>query len=364
MVIGLKGAATALNGATEGALPPWLGALGVVALTGVYTAAGGMRATAWTNVLQGLVFLLFMVACFVLIPRSLGGLGEATEAVRAQAPDLLRVADGPLYTPRAWTSWGLAISLTVIAFPHMFARLMAARDEEAIKSSCRWYPLALVLLWVPAVLLGVWGAAAFPGLEGRASDRIFSLMTSAHLPPWLGPLGAVAVLASVMSTLDAQLLTLSSMLVRDLLSEAGDAARRDVRASRAFGLGLGAVVYVLALTWGQSLFGIAEIAFSGYVTLAPALFLGVAWRRCTAAGALASVVAGNVALGLGAAGLLPTAGFLPVFWAFVCAAVAGVAVSLATRAQGAPALERAFGAPRRHGAEKPATSRGSAASPG
>ena len=44
--------------------------------------------------------------------------------------------------------------------------------------------------------IGVWGAAAFPGLEGRASDRVFSLMAAEHLPDWLGPMSAVVVLAA------------------------------------------------------------------------------------------------------------------------------------------------------------------------
>lgn len=53
---------------------------------------------------------------------------------------------------------------------------------------------------------------------------------------------------------------------------------------------------------------------------------------------------GNVVLALGWIGELPTAGFLPVLWAFVAACLAGFAVSMVTRRQDGGALARAFGA--------------------
>jgi SSS family solute:Na+ symporter len=237
------------------------------------------------------------------------------------------------------------ISLAVIAFPHMLVRLMAAKDEGALRGVCRIYPLALGALWVPAVLIGVWGAAAFPGLEGRDSDRIFPLMASEHLPAWLGPMSAVAVLAALMSTLDAQVLTLSSMLVRDVLDalRPGRDPRRDLVSGRLFAVAIFAAVFALALTWGKSVFALADFAFSGYVTLAPALFLGVRWRRFTAAGAAASIVAGNLVYWAGLGGWIPLAGFLPVFWAFLAACAAGWLGSVLTPAPDREQTARAFG---------------------
>ena len=353
MVQGVKGAAVTLEHASEGAVPGWLGAASVLALAVVYTSLGGMRATAWTNVFQGGLFLAFMIVAFVGIATSLGGLRAATAAVREHDPDLLRVVRRGLFTPRAWTSWGLVISLTVVAFPHMFARLLAARDDAALRTVTRAYPLALVLLWVPAVMIGLWGAAAFPGLENP--DEIFSRMTGAHLPALFGVVAFLAVLAAVMSTLDAQILTLSSMLVRDVLdplhahppepelTSGARANRGQVVVGRLFGIAVAALVYVLALVWNDSVFDISRKAFEGYVTLVPTLFLGVRWRRFTARGAVASIVTGNVLLALGWAERLPTAGFLPVFWAFFAALAAGWVVSMTDEPPSAASIERAFG---------------------
>ena len=340
VVLAVKGTAITVEVISGGAIAPWMTALGVIALTATYTAVGGMRATAWTNVLQGALFLSFMVGAFFLMSASLGGLRAATAGV---GPSRLVIEREGLFTPRAWTSWSLVITLTVIAFPHMFVRLMAARGDAAIRGACRIYPLALALLWLPAVMIGVWGSAAFPDLANP--DEVISRMAAEHLPAWMGPLTAVVVLAALMSTLDAQVLTLSSMLVRDVLDPLLPERPEgwDVRAGRVFGLVIAAVVFALTLTWGESVFALAAFSFSGYVTLFPALWLGVRWRRCTPAGLGASVAVANLVFWTGLAGWLPLAGFLPVFWALLAGWAAGLLVSLATPRQAEAEERRAFG---------------------
>lgn len=327
MVQGVKSAALILSEASGGGMPSWVAALGVVLIALMYTSLGGMRATAWTNVFQGAVFMVFMVAAFFFMSSSLGGLSAAMEKVREVDPDLLKVGTGGLFSPRAWTSWGFVIALTVCVFPHMLARLMSAKDQRALKQVVRFYPVALGLLWVPAVLIGVWGAAAFPSLENQ--DQIFYLMTSEHMPAILGSLGFLAVLAAVMSTLDAQILTLGSMVLRDVLEPMRKLdGRAEVWAGRIFSALIGAVVFLLAVTWNESVFGISRKAFEGYLTLFPTLLLGVRWSRFSAAGALASLAAGNGVLILGWLGLIPLFGFLPPFWALVAGFAAGIGVSL------------------------------------
>jgi len=341
MVSGVIGASLTLQSASGGAISGPLGGLLVLGVALLYTSLGGMRATAWTNVVQGLIFMLFMGAAFFFMSDSMGGLEAATAKVQAANPDLLTVPDKGLYTPQGWISWGLAISLCVIGFPHMFVRLMAAKDDHAIKNSCKLYPPALIALWLPAVLIGVWGAAMFVGLEGKSSDKIFWMMAKGHLPPWLASIAFLAVLAAVMSTLDAQILTLSSMLVRDAMPT--QEKRNDVLVGRLFGVAVAALVYVLSLTMGQSVFDVAKLAFFGYVTLVPTLFLGVRWRRFTLKGAVASVLSANAVLWMGIAGWLPLAGFLPVFWALATGIVFALGVSWMDQPPQMQDTQRAFG---------------------
>ena len=334
MTQGVKSAALILSQSSEGQVPMWGAALAVVIIALAYTSLGGMRATAWTNVFQGLVFMVFMAAAFFFMSHSLGGLTAAMEKVKEVDPSLLVVGEGGLFAPRAWASWGLVIALSVIVFPHMLVRLMAAEDDRAVRKVVRMYPLALALIWVPAVLIGVWGAAAFPDLE--RSDQIFHLMTASHMPVIFGSLGFLAVLAAVMSTLDAQILTLGSMVMRDVVEPLRSeklAAGSEVWAGRIFSIAIGLLVFGLAVGWDESIFGISRKAFEGYLTLFPTMLLGVRWSRFTASGAIASMVTGNLVLVLGWMGYWPLFGFLPPFWALVTGFAAGIGVSLALPAK-------------------------------
>lgn len=315
----------------------------ILLLTLAYTAAGGMRATMWTNVFQGGVFMVFIVVAFVIVAHAMGGFSAAMERVAEQAPALLSKGDRPRFSSGPWASWGLAISLTVIAFPHMLVRIFAAKDLRAIKATCVLYPPALVLLWLPAVLLGVWGAVEIPGLAGRASDAIFPLMIQRFLPAVGQGLALAGILAAVMSTIDAQFLTLSSMLGRDVVRRLRPTLSEDaeVRLGRWFVVLVAIVCFVVVLLRPASIFDIASLSFSGYVTLVPTLLLGVRWRRFTATGAIASIVLGNAVL-LGTWGDSPLT-LLPVAWGLATASVAAVVGSLLSTPPPTAVVERALG---------------------
>lgn len=343
MLQAVQGAGLVLRQASGGRVPEALGSGFVLFLALSYTSLGGMRATAWTNVLQGALFLGFVISAFFLMSSSLGGLPAAMEAVRERDPSLLVVVHEGAFAPRAWSSWGLVIALTVIGFPHMLSRLIAARDERSLKHVVVLYPVALTALWLPVVLIGVWGAASIPGLE--RPDEVLFAMTARHMPAVFGAVAFVAVLAAVMSTLDAMLLTLSSMLVRDVLRPFAGEIRpgTEILVGRVFAALLAAAVYALALFWRDSIFNISRQAFEGYCTLVPVLALGARWRRLTASGAIASVLAGQAVLAAAWSGGFDPRGFLPAFWGLLAAIGVAVAVSLATPPQAPVDLERAFG---------------------
>jgi solute:Na+ symporter, SSS family len=345
LVTSVLGVGLAVSTLTHDAVSLPVAAAIILAVTLAYTALGGMKATMWTNVFQGSLFLGFMVVAFFAIAEGLGGFSAATAAVQRTAPALLSKGDHPMFAPGAWASWGLAMSLTVIAFPHMLVRIFAARDATALKNTCRLYPLALVLLWLPAVMFGVWGAAAMPGLVGHESDRIFPLLAQAHLGPVMQGLALAGVLAAVMSTLDAQLLTLGSMLGRDVVRRLSPALadRHEVSLGRVFVLGLALATFAAVLWHPASIFDIAKFSFSGYVMLVPTMVGALHWRRTTAGGAIASILVGNAVL-LGAMSLpAPPLGLLPVAWGLGAATAALLLGSWLGRPPPLAVIERALG---------------------
>ena len=342
MVTGIQGCGIALSRQFDGIISAPAGAALTLAVALGYTLLGGMRATAWTNVVQGALFLAVIVIVAVALFTEFGGVRAAFERLQAERPDLT-VMDRthPRYAPRAFASYELAITLTVVCFPHMLVRLMAAKDERTLRTSCRLYPIALALLWPSAVLTGVFGALLLPGLEGRASDGIFPAMVARVLGADWSVLGTLAVLAAAMSTLDAQLLTMGSMVSRDL-----GTSTRAIHAERLFLCGVAAAVFGLYLVVEQlqvSIFELGQFCFSGYATLFPTIVLGLVWRRFTGAAAVASILGGVLTLMAFQWGGLPAGGWLPVAPGLLVASVLAVAVSLVTRPPAESRVREAFG---------------------
>ena len=324
LVSSVLGVGVAVSVLTGDAVSLEVAAAGLLAITLLYTATGGMRATMWTNVFQGIVFVGFVLVAFVGVAQHLGGFERISARVVAEAPEFLTRGERPKYATGAWASWGLAISLTVIAFPHMLVRIFAAKSVDALRNTARAYPLALVLLWVPVVMLGVWGAVTIPGLQGRESDAIFVRLVQDAFGPWLEGLCLAGVLAAVMSTVDAQFLTLSSMLSRDVVRRMKPelTAAQEVRMGRWFLVAVALVTGALVVVRPASIYAIASFSFSGYVMLVPTLYLGVRSRWFTATGAIASIVVGNAVLLLAWLQPAPVLGILPVGWGLGAAIVA------------------------------------------
>jgi SSS family solute:Na+ symporter len=200
----------------------------------------------------------------------------------------------------------------------------------------------MVLLWIPAVLFGIWATLEHPDLIGKQSDEVFPMLVRDHLGPLLEGLALASILAAVMSTLDAQMLTLSSMLTRDVLPT-GLPDRTQVRFGRVFLVALAGVTWWIVVQQPASIFKIATLSFSGYVTLVPTLYLGLRWRRFTVWGATASLVLGNLVLVLSFAEVLPGLGLLPVAWGLAAAIVGALVGSWLTRPSRPEAAEAVLG---------------------
>lgn len=347
MVMGIIGSGLTFDSATRGAVPYWAGSLLVVLIILFYVVLGGMRGTAWINVFQRAVFLIFLAIAFFSIARALGGLEEITQRILAEKPELFRCTGVPEFAPKRWFSFSLIPSFAVIAFPHVFTRLLAAKSHVPLKHTCVLYPLVALISWIPVVMIGTWGAVAIPGLEGKESDRIMPMMIGSYLPIWMSGLGLAAIFAVIMSSLDAQILTLSIMFTRDILSRytPGFLRGREVLIGRAFVLVVVLISYILALLQPRSIIGISEYAFTGFVLLIPVMIAGLYWRRSNKYGAMAAMLGGTLTLFLLPGGIVPVLpesllfGFMPIVPCLIVTVFLLVAVTYLTP----PAPEEATG---------------------
>ncbi|MEW6261959.1 MAG: sodium:solute symporter family protein [Thermodesulfobacteriota bacterium] len=277
----------------------------------IYTFQGGMKSVAWTDVFQGFIMLLVLALALVVAADQAGGLGSAGQRLLEKHPELFsRPGAQGVLTPQVWFSWMFLWFFCDPMFPQLFQRFLAARDNTAIRRGMLFYPAVCSIVFLLPVTIGVLGRLSHPGLTGREADSILPLLAAGLDSPVLGALVITCGLAALMSTMDSQLLTCSSIFSQDILPLIRRRPAAGAWPGRIFVLALSLAGCLMALRPPETMLVMAGQAFSGLAVLFPTVLFGLysGWRSRTAA--VVSILAGETALVLSFFGWLPTAGFL------------------------------------------------------
>jgi len=322
-------------------LPSSVGAVAVTGAIVLYTLRGGMRAVAWTDALQGTLMLVLMLVALGMVVGFHGGWVQAFSAVAGQEPALFsRPGLQGTYTPALWFSFLALWFFCDPMFPQLFQRFYAARDEKTIGWVVLWYPAICILVFAPPVLLGTLGQLAFPGLAGNESDGILAMVMISVGGNVAGTLVLVAGLAALMSTMDSQLLTLSSIFSRDIWPVVAKGRTASMAVARVFVLVLAALGLALALATDATILDLGVTAFTGLAVLFPSVLFGLYLRQPRSSAALASIVVGEAIVVASHLGVLPAHGFLSAIPVMIGSTVVYLAVHFATGPAGLPVFNR------------------------
>jgi sodium/proline symporter len=261
-----------------------------------YTFLGGFLAVSYTDAVQA----IFMISALVLLPILLipaeGGWSAVMENLKPGAMDPTKISIGMLIG-------ALGLGLGSGGNPHIVARYLSIRDVDGLRFAGVICTLWNVVMCWCAILIGLSGQAVFRGetelATKQASETVLLQLTQMYLPALIGGLTLAALFAAIMSTADSQLLVVASSIVRDLVQRVifkGQelSQRALVLLSRLVVLGVTAAAVAVAWRGAESLHALIVLAWSGVGgSLGPPLLLCAFWRRLTAAGAIAGILAGT-----------------------------------------------------------------------
>ena len=295
----------ALNGIF--AWPQWSAAVLAAVLVVAYSAAGGLRASIWTDVAQSVVMI---GAMGVLLFTALGAAGGFSGAAAALTgvdhfldwfppgiawPGL----SGALLFAVGW----LFAGFSVIGQPHIMVRFMALSGDAGLTHTRLWYYSWFTLFYAMATGVGLLSRVLIADPGDFDAEMALPRMAQELLHPVGVGLILAGVFAATLSTADSLVLGCSSVLTRDLPS-----ARSDATPLWRYKFTT-ALVVLVALIWALigrgSVFGIVIFSWSGLASaLGPLLILRalavpVTFRN----GALAVVIGVSVAIVWRLAGL-------------------------------------------------------------
>ncbi len=293
-------------------IPYFVGGALVMGVIVFYVFLGGFRGVVWTDVVQGMMMIVLMSVALFLLAAPHGGVVQANLTVFEKYPELYsRPGMGNAFPVSIWFSYMLLWLLCDPVFPQLFQRFFSAKNHRSLDLTMLAYPAICGFLFLLPITIGVIGRLSFPGLSGKEADKILPLLLSQQADNWLGALILTAGLAALMSTLDSQLLTLSSMFTRDVFSNSKN-EKKQAWMGKLFILVLAAAGLIIAYRPPSTLLKIATETFTGLAVLFPAVLGGLYWRSATALGAILSILAGETLVVGYMLDWLPTFGFLPV----------------------------------------------------
>jgi len=288
-----------------------------------YSVAGGMWSITLTDIIQFCIMTvgIFFLLLPIVIVRA-GGFSGMREALPASYFDLTTIGWQTIFTYFLLFFFGLMIGQDI------WQRVFTARSPQV----ARWGSVAAgvycLLYALTGALVGTAARVILPDLA--TPDNAFARIATEALPIGITGLVLAAALAAVMSTASAGLLASSTILANDVY--AGFIARGDhnkVLVSRVTTLLVGVATLATSIAVNDVV-GALTVA---YDLLTGALFVPIVgalfWRRATAAGALASMAAGSIAVVIFMVkdGLFANS---PIIWGLVASLVAFVVVSLLT----------------------------------
>lgn len=296
-------------------LPYVYGCLLVTVIIVLYTIRGGLRAVAWTDMFQGIMMFLLLLASLIIVANHHGGFVEAHQKLFSSNPELFSRPGGTgRYTYGIWFSYIMLWFFCDPMFPQLFQRFFTAKNPNVIARTMLFYPLICTLVFFLPISVGVMGHLSFPDLIGKEADRILPMTLTLISGDFMAALVLAAGLAALMSTMDSQLLTMSSIFSRDILPLIHKTKSRTSVSGRVFVVFLSIAGLLLALKPPATILQIATQTFTGLAVLFPTVLFGLYLKRVYSAAAILSILAGEGLMLLFYFKMLPGGGVLPVVW--------------------------------------------------
>ncbi|WP_120004238.1 sodium:solute symporter family protein [Nesterenkonia muleiensis] len=335
----LAGVGYLLSGMTGGAISFTAGTLIALALAVAFAMIAGLRSVAWTDSVQAVVMILGATLVVIIVISQLGGLGSFFDSLSSDYPGALSVPGDGFFTFSTFLALTLPWIFFSISNPQVSQRLFTPGSLGDLR---RMLISFLVFGLIYTFVAVFWGFAArihFPGLE-EPDSATPTLLASDLVPTPLAIIVMVGIMAACISTIDSIMLTLSSMISRDVVNaRKGVTERTQLLVGKLVIPVVGVLAYLFAHLQLDLIAVLSVSASAGLLVIVPATIGAFFWRRGTAAGVISSVlVAGTLVLALEYSGqrLLGQGSGV---WGLVVAVVVFVGVSLATSAPRAHADE-------------------------
>lgn len=264
----------------------------------VHTAIAGFKGVVYNDALQGIVMTFSTVALFIVVVVAGGGITNIIQDMRALDPGMITpfgVQDGFMAKP--WvTSYWVLVGFAIVGLPSVAQRAMNYKDSKSLASGIKYGTLVSIILLLGMHLVGAFGSTLAPGIA--SGDLVIPTLAVELFPNILAGLILAGPLASIISTVDSQLLVVIGAIVNDLYvnyfkPELKDNSQTLSMLTKVTAFAVGIVIFFIALEPPELMVWLNLFATAGQLStfLWPTI-LGLYWKRANKEGAIASMAVG------------------------------------------------------------------------
>ncbi|MFD1427424.1 sodium:solute symporter family protein [Kroppenstedtia sanguinis] len=329
----LSGVGYLLQGVTNNAISFSTGVILATALAIFFTYIAGIRSVAWTDSLQALFMIITSTIVVLVLIKGLGGFSGFFGTLETKYPEYLTVPGNGFFSFLNFLGLSLPWFFFSLSNPQVSQRLYMPSSLKSMRHMLMGFLIFGLIYTIVAIIWGYSALIMFPNLEN--ADMATPLVLQSDLiPPILGAIVMVGIMAAAISTIDSILLTLSSLFARDVYGN----VKKNTSDSAQLKVGKFIIPVIAALAFIFSLMEVNLIAVlsvsssAGLLVVVPAIIGAFFWKRGTAAGVISSVVvSGFIVIILELMQIKPL-GLASGLWGILISTILFISVSLLTKA--------------------------------
>ncbi|MGB3401300.1 MAG: sodium/proline symporter [Microcoleaceae cyanobacterium] len=237
-----------------------------------YCFSGGIRASIWTDAVQGLIMIGSLILLFFVALTNCGGWGELWTQLDLINPDLINLNPSKLpwgFLP-FFLGWVIA-GFGVVGQPHIMIRAMAIDSPRNIIKAVNLKIIGGLINSGCAIGIGLTARVLLPNLLTQGDPELaLPYLAIELLPVSLVGLILAGLFSATISTADSQILSCSAALTQNIFPQIA----HSYRWAKIGTLTITATVLIIALVGNNNVFALVTFSWSALASgLGPLLIL-------------------------------------------------------------------------------------------
>ena len=242
----------------------------------IYCFSGGIRASIWTDTIQGIIMIVSLLLLLAFSVDNCGGLGQLWTKLGNINPSLVNLSPSSL----PWGFFPFFIGWIVAGFgvvgqPHILIRGMAIDSAKNINKALNIKLICGLITSFSSIGIGLAGRVLMPQLISSGDPELtLPYLSQQLLPAFLVGVMLAGLFSATMSTADSQILSCSAALTQDIFPNCA----KSYNLAKLGTLTVTTIVLIIALSGDRNVFDLVTFAWSILAASLGPLLLVRIWR--------------------------------------------------------------------------------------